>query len=143
MSYQTLVPLLVGGIIAIFVFAVASAFKVWFKRNQSASGVQAEAFSATLLKLAVGAVIILIIVFAVDALQPKTLLEAEGLLVGKDLFAVRNRAGFSAEYPVADADSDETTAKIVKQGEVLVAFRPNLDPKDIAATSLKKNILQE
>src|SRR5687767_1557847 len=134
----------IGGIVGIYVFAASSAFTVWFKRNQSASEPQEQtaSLSATLLKLALSGGVVLAIVFGLNAVQPRTFLEQEGLLLGKDLFTVRSRAGFTAEYPPLDRESTATT-EYVEQGKVLVSFRPNPDPKEIAAASRQRDILQE
>jgi hypothetical protein len=136
--------LVIGGIVGIFVFAASSAFMVWFKRNQSASEPEERTASlcATLLKLGISAGVVVGIVFAMNAIQPHTFLEQEGLLVGKDLFTVRSRTGFIAEYPRSEWESTATT-EYVEQGQVLVSFRPNPDPKEVAAASHQKDILQE
>jgi multidrug resistance efflux pump len=136
--------LVIGGIVGIFVFAASSAFTVWFKRNQSASEPQEQtaSLSATLLKLALSGGVVLAIIFGLNAVQPRTFLEQEGLLLGKDLFTIRSRAGFTAEYPPLDRESTATT-EYVEQGKVLVSFRPNPDPKEIAAASRQRDILQE
>jgi hypothetical protein len=136
--------LVIGGIVGIFVFAASSAFTVWFKRNQSASEPQDQttSLSATLLKLAISGGVVFVIIFGLDAIQPRTFLEQEGLLVGKDLLTIRSRAGFTAEYPPSDRESTATT-EYVEQGKVLVSFRPNPDPKEMAAASRQRDILQE
>ncbi len=136
--------LVIGGIVGIFVFAASSAFTVWSKRNQSASEPQERtaSLSATLLKLAISGGVVLVIVFGLNAIQPHTFLEQEGLLVGKDLFSIRSRAGFIAEYPPLDGENT-TTTEYVEQGKVLVSFRPNPDPKEISLASHQRELLQE
>jgi hypothetical protein len=136
--------LVIGGIVGIFVFAASSAFAVWFKRNRSASEPQERTASllATLLKLAISGGVVLSIVFGLNAVQPQTFLEQEDLLVGKDLFTIRSRAGFTAEYPPSEWDST-TATEYVEQGKVLASFRSNPDPKEIAAASHQRDILQE
>jgi hypothetical protein len=103
--------LVIGGIVGIFVFAASSAFTVWFKRHQAASEPQEQTASlaATLFKLGISAGVVLSLVFGMNALQPHTFLEQEGLLVGKDLFTVRSRAGLIAEYPQSAWESTTTT----------------------------------
>src|SRR4030095_9874921 len=94
--------LIIGGLIGILVFALSSAFAVWFRRNQSASELQEQtaSLSASLLKLALSVGSVVVIVSYFNAIQPHTLLDQEGLLMGKDLLTVRSRAGFIAEYPL-------------------------------------------
>jgi hypothetical protein len=136
--------LVIGGIVGIFVFAASSAFTVWFKRNRSASEPEEQTASlpATLLKLAISGGVVAVIVFGLNAVQPHTFLEQGGLLVGKDLFTIHSRAGFTADYPHSDREGTATT-EYVEQGKVLVSFRPNPDPKEIAAASRQREILQE
>ncbi len=145
MGFHTpLSVLVIGGIVGILVFAISNAFTVWFKRNRSASELQGQtaSLSALLLKLAIIGGGVLVIVAGLNAIQPHTLLEQEGLLVGKDLFTVRSRAGFIAEYPPPDPASTATT-EYVEQGKALVIFRRSPDPREIAAASQQRDILQE
>lgn len=136
--------LIIGGLVGILVFAVSSAFTVWFQRNQSASELQGQpsSLSASLLKLAISVGSVVAIVFCLNAIQPHTLLDQEGLLVGKDLLTVRSRAGFIAEYPLRDPDNTATT-EYIEQGQALVIFRRSPDPKELAAASQQRDSLQE
>ena len=136
--------LIIGGLVGILVFAVSSAFTVWFQRNQSASELQGQpsSLSASLLKLAISVGSVVAIVFCLNAIQPHTLLDQEGLLVGQDLLTVRSRAGFVAEYPLRDPDNTATT-EYIEQGQALVIFRRNPDPKELAAASQQRDSLQE
>jgi hypothetical protein len=136
--------LIIGGLVGILVFAVSSAFTVWFQRNQSASELQGQpsSLSASLLKLAISVGSVVAIVFCLNAIQPHTLLDQEGLLVGKDLLTVRSRAGFIAEYPLRDPDNTATT-EYIEQGQALVIFRRSPDPKELAAAFQQRDSLQE
>lgn len=136
--------LIIGGLVGILVFAVSSAFTVWFQRNQSASELQGQpsSLSASLLKLAISVGSVVAIVFCFNAIQPHTLLDQEGLLVGKDLLTVRSRAGFIAEYPLRDPDNTATT-EYIEQGQALVIFRRSPDPKELAAAFQQRDSLQE
>jgi hypothetical protein len=69
--------LIIGGLVGILVFAVSSAFTVWFQRNQSASELQGQpsSLSASLLKLAISVGSVVAIVFCFNAIQPHTLLD--------------------------------------------------------------------
>src|SRR5215831_18328695 len=136
--------LIIGGLVGILVFAVSSAFTVWFQRNQSASELQGQpsSLSASLLKLAISVGSVVAIVFCLNAIQPHTLLDQEGLLVGKDLLTVRSRAGFIAEYPLRDPDNTATT-EYIEQGQALVIFRRSPDPRELAAASQQRDSLQE
>ncbi len=77
------------------------------------------------------------LVFGMNAIQPHTFLEQEGLLVGKDLFTVRSRAGFIAEYPQSEREST-TTTEYVEQGKVWVSFGPNLTLKKLPQPPTKE-----
>jgi hypothetical protein len=136
--------LLIGGIVGLFVFAVSSAFTVWIKRNQSASEVQGQTSSllVSLLKLALMGGAVFGVIYGLKAIQPHTILQQEGLLVGKDLFTVRSRAGFIAEYPPLGPKSTATT-EYLEQGKALVIFRRNPDPTEIAAAAQQRDTLQE
>ena len=136
--------LIIGGLIGILVFALSSAFAVWFRRNQSASELQEQtaSLSASLLKLALSVGSVVVIVSYFNAIQPHTLLDQEGLLMGKDLLTVRSRAGFIAEYPLRDPDNTATT-EYIEQGQALVIFRRSPDPKELAAASQQRDSLQE
>jgi hypothetical protein len=136
--------LIIGGLVGILVFAVSSAFTVWFQRNQSASELQGQpsSLSASLLKLAISVGSVVAIVFCLNAIQPHTLLDQEGLLVGKDLLTVRSRAGYIAEYPLRDPDNTATT-EYIEQGQALVIFRRSPDPKELAAAFQQRDSLQE
>jgi hypothetical protein len=136
--------LIIGGLVGILVFAVSSAFTVWFQRNQSASELQGQpsSLSASLLKLAISVGSVVAIVFCLNAIQPHILLDQEGLLVGKDLLTVRSRAGFIAEYPLRDPGNTATT-EYIEQGQALVIFRRSPDPKELAAASQQRDSLQE
>lgn len=136
--------LIIGGIVGILVFAVSSAFTVWFKRNQSAAEPQGRtaSLSASLLKLALLGGLVVVIVCGFNALQSRTVLEQEGPLVGKDLFTVRSRAGFTAAYPPPTPEST-ASAEYVEQGRTLVILRRSPDPKEMAAATLQRDILQE
>ena len=142
MGFHTpLSVLIVGGIV---VFAVSSAFAVWFQRNQSASELQGKtaSLSASLFKLAISVGGVVLTVFCVNATQPHTILDQEGLLVGKDLLTVRSRAGFIAAYPLPNPDNIAATESI-EQRQALVIFRRSPDPRELAAASRQRDSLQE
>jgi hypothetical protein len=136
--------LIIGGLVGILVFAVSSAFAVWFKRNQSASELQGQtaSLSASLLKLALSVGMVVVIVTCFNAIQPRIVLDQEGRLVGKDLFTVRSRAGFIAAYPPPAPETTATT-EYIEQGQALVRFRRSPDPREIAAASQQRESLQE
>jgi hypothetical protein len=103
---------------------------------------QPSSLLASLLKLAIIGAGLLVIIYGLYAIQPHTILEQEGLLVGKDLFTVRSRAGFVAEYPPFGAKSP-ATAEYLEQGKALVIFRRSPDPREVAAASQQRDTLQE
>ena len=143
--HTSLSILIIGGIVGILVFAVSSAFTVWLHRNRSASEVQGKTASlpASLCKFAISVAVVMVIVYGFNATKPHTVLDQEGLLVGKDLFTVWSRAGFIAEYPPLEPKHTVTTVEEVEQGEVLVIFRRHPDPREIAMASQQRELLQE
>jgi len=133
---STFIVLLIGIFGGIAAFAFSHALSAWRHRHRGvAADGSAQSSLPILLRILAGATVMFVLIRALYALVPHTVAEHDALLVGRDLFSVRTLPGFIAEFP------DDRWS--VEEGEDLVRFFRNPDPKQAADAELERRILTE